>query len=77
MKVEVLGPGCPKCRKTESLLRETAAELGVQLDLQHVTDVSEISRRGVFLTPAVIINGDTVLEGRVPSADEVRGWLGS
>jgi len=73
--VQVLGPGCPKCRKTKKILQETADDMGRQIDLEHVTDVTEISRRGVFMTPAVIIDGEVVLEGRVPSSDQVKEWL--
>ncbi|MFO8059854.1 MAG: thioredoxin family protein [Bacillota bacterium] len=76
MQIEVLGPGCPKCRKTEQVLREAAREVGAEVELTHVTDVAAISERGVLLTPGVIIDGEIVSEGRVPTAGQAREWLG-
>ena len=76
MKVEVLGSGCAKCRKTEEMISETIRKLGIEAEVVHVTDISEIVDRGIMVTPAVVIDGKTVSEGRVPSEAQIRSWFG-
>jgi small redox-active disulfide protein 2 len=75
MKVEVLGRGCPRCHKLADSLREVASQLGLEVDIVHVTDLNEIVDRGVMLTPAVFLDGDKKCEGRVPTEAEIRSWL--
>ncbi len=75
MRIEVLGPGCPKCEKTEEILREAARDVKEKVELTHVTDVATISERGVFMTPGVVINDEIVSEGRVPTPEQARKWL--
>lgn len=75
LKIEVLGTGCPKCRKTEDLIVQTIKKIGVDAEVVHVTDLNEIIDRGVMMTPAVIIDGVKVLEGKVPTESQIRQWL--
>ncbi len=75
MKIEVLGPGCPKCKKTEKVLREAARETRADVELTHVTDIATISERGVFMTPGVVIDEEIVSEGKVPTVEQAREWL--
>jgi len=75
MKILVLGPGCQKCDYTKALIEEVASELGIKADVRQVRDVREILEYAVMMTPAVIIDEEEVLVGRVPSRDEVRKWL--
>ena len=75
MKVEIMGPGCPKCRKTEELIAETVRKLGVDADIIHITDLNEIIDRGVMMTPAVFIDGIKKIEGRIPTEAQVRQWF--
>jgi small redox-active disulfide protein 2 len=75
MDIKVLGPGCPKCSQTEKVVREAAAEAGVDAHVEKVTDTMEIAGYGVFGTPAVVVNGDVKCVGKVPSMDEVKSWL--
>ncbi|MDP2857670.1 MAG: thioredoxin family protein [Bacillota bacterium] len=75
MKVEVLGIGCPKCRKTEELILQTIKKLGVSAEIVHVTDLNEIINRGVMMTPAVMIDGVKVMEGKIPTEAQVRQWF--
>jgi len=75
MKVEVLGIGCPKCRKTEELILQTIKKLGVSAEIAHVTDLNEIIDRGVMMTPAVVIDGVKVLEGKIPTEAQIRQWF--
>jgi small redox-active disulfide protein 2 len=75
MDIKVLGPGCPKCRQTEQMVRDVVTEAGVGADIEKVTDVMKIAGYGVFATPAVVVNGEVKSVGRVPSKDEVLSWL--
>lgn len=76
MKIEVLGTGCPKCRKVEQMIMGALKKLGSDAIVVHVTDLNEIIERGVMMTPAVIIDGVKKLEGRMPTEDQIRKWLG-
>ncbi|SMF35426.1 thioredoxin family protein [Desulfovibrio gilichinskyi] len=75
MKVQVLGPGCPKCKKVEKIVREAIAEAGIEAEVVKVSDFQEIASFGVFSTPAVAIDGDVKVVGRVPSKDEILEWI--
>jgi small redox-active disulfide protein 2 len=76
MNIKVLGPGCKKCHEAEKLVKEVVAETGSDAVVEYVTDISEIARLGIFSTPAVIVDGNVKLTGRVPKKAEVKGWLG-
>ena len=74
-KVRVLGPGCPKC---EELMKQTQAaveELGLECDLEKVTDIMEITTYGVMMTPALVVNGQVKVSGKVPSLDDLKKML--
>ncbi len=75
MEIKILGPGCPKCKQTEKIVKETVAESGVETNVEKVTDVMEIAKYGVFGTPAVVIDGDVKSVGKIPSKDDIKGWL--
>ena len=75
MKIEILGPGCDKCEYAKKLIEKVCAEMNVTADIRAVTDMREILEYAVMITPAVLIDGDEVLVGRVPTRDEVRKWL--
>jgi small redox-active disulfide protein 2 len=75
MNIKVLGPGCKKCHQTESIVRETVAESGVDASVEYVNDLQEIARYGVFMTPAVVVDEQVKSVGKVPSKEEVRSWL--
>ncbi|MBM9604524.1 thioredoxin family protein [Desulfopila inferna] len=75
MEVKVLGPGCPKCKQTEDVVREAVAESGVDAEVEKVTDTMKIAMYGVFGTPAVVVDGEVKSVGKVPSKTDVIGWL--
>ena len=79
MIIEVCGPGCPRCQATEKNAVEALKQLGKQVgeDVQvvEVKDVKEISARGVIITPALLIDGVKMCEGRIPSPQEVKKWI--
>ncbi len=75
MKIEILGPGCPKCAKTTELIENIIREAGVEAEVLHITDINAIIDLGVMMTPAVIIDGEIKIEGKIPSEQDVRRWL--
>ena len=75
MKIEILGPGCARCRATEENVRKALAELTLEAEVEHITDPAQFARRGVLLTPGVIVDGQVASSGRVPSVEDVKGWL--
>jgi small redox-active disulfide protein 2 len=75
MKIEVFGPGCAKCRKTAEEIEKVVARLGVDASIEHVTDINSIVDRGVMLTPAVFVDGEKKIEGKVPKAAAIEKWL--
>jgi small redox-active disulfide protein 2 len=72
MKVEILGTGCPKCRFAEKVVRQTVEELGITVEVHKVENLDDIINRGVMMTPAVAINGEVKIVGRVPNPDELK-----
>ena len=74
-KIEILGPGCARCKQTYRAIREAVEREGLQLDVVKEESYARMSALNVLATPAIAIDGKVVLAGRVPSADEVRTLL--
>ncbi len=72
MKIEVLGTGCPKCMSMEQNVKRAIAELAVSADVEKVTDIQQIIQRGVMSTPALVIDGKVVLQGKNPTVDQLK-----
>jgi small redox-active disulfide protein 2 len=72
MKIQVAGPGCPRCQTTEQNVINACAELGLAADISHIYDVKEFASLGVRLTPAVIVDGRVVVSGKVPTVEELK-----
>jgi small redox-active disulfide protein 2 len=75
MRIEILGPGCARCRATEENVRKALAETSLEAEVVHVTDVREFAKRGVMLTPGLIVDGTLRSSGRVPNVEEIKPWL--
>ena len=75
MKVQVLGTGCPKCKKTAEAARTAIDELGLDAEIEKVTDLNEIMKFGVMLTPALAVDGDVKVVGKVPTVEDIKGML--
>jgi len=73
--IKVLGSGCAKCVTTAKLIEEIAAEKGVQIKLEKVTDLAQIVGYGVMSTPGVVIDGKVVHTGGIPDRARIDGWL--
>jgi small redox-active disulfide protein 2 len=75
MEIKVLGPGCPKCEEAEKVVKEAVAEAGMDVSVTKVKDITEIAKHGVFMTPAIVVDGDVKCVGKVPSKDDIKGWI--
>lgn len=76
MEIKVLGPGCAKCEKTLEAVKQAVADTGVAADVKKVTNILEITEYGVMMTPAVVVDGEVKCTGKVPSVDDIKGWIG-
>ena len=75
MKIQIAGPGCPNCQNTERNVVNACAELDFAADISHVTNIADILDLGVMRTPAVVMNGEVVISGRVPTVSELKNIL--
>ena len=75
MKVQILGTGCPKCQQTAENAKAAAKAAGVQIDLIKVDKPADIAKFGVMFTPALAIDGDVKVSGRIPDVEEIKAWL--
>ena len=76
MQIKVFGLGCKKGHETEKVVKEVVSETGSDAVVDHVTDIAEIARQGIFTTPAVVVHGTVKSVGKAPSKAEVKTWLG-
>ncbi|HLV09010.1 MAG TPA: thioredoxin family protein [Halanaerobiales bacterium] len=74
-KIEVLGSGCPKCKRTAKLIKKEIENAGIEAEVLKVEDLDEIVNRGIMLTPAVMVDGELKCEGKVPAAKEIKSWF--
>ena len=75
MKIEIYGSGCAKCKKTEEIVRQVVNELNIEAEISKIEDLQKIIDKGIMMTPAVAIDGDIKILGRVPSAQDVKKIL--
>jgi len=71
-RIQILGTGCPKCTKLAENAKAAADALGVEYEIEKVTDINEIMRFGVMMTPALAVDGKVKVAGRVASVEEVK-----
>ena len=77
MRIEILGTGCPKCEALAKNVETAVRELGVEAEVVKVTDIVEIANRGVMMTPALSVDDDIKLVGKVATVEELKGLLTS
>ncbi|MHC4758063.1 MAG: thioredoxin family protein [Planctomycetota bacterium] len=75
MKIQILGTGCHKCEKLTENAEAAAIELSIEYEIEKVTELNEIMKFGVIVTPALVINGKVKVVGKVPSINEIKELL--
>ena len=75
LNIKVLGPGCANCKRVDQLARKILNELGLPGEVEKITQYDEILALGVLNTPGLVVNGEVVCSGRIPSAPEVTTWF--
>lgn len=73
--VKVYGPGCARCETTAQMVRDAAAALNIEVEVEKVSDAKSIAMAGVMSTPGVSIDGKLVHAGGLPDAAKLSGWL--
>ncbi len=75
LKVEILGTGCKKCHQLEANTKEAIAHRQLEADIAHITDTMEIVKRGVMKTPALVVNGKVLSQGKVLEPQDIASLL--
>ena len=75
-KIQIFGTGCPKCKKLAENAEAAAKELGMKYQLEKVTELNEIMKFGVMVTPALAVDGQVKMVGKVPSPEELKKIMG-
>lgn len=75
MDIKILGSGCANCQRLEAVTHDAVAQLGLEATFAKVTDPAEIASWGVMRTPALVVDDEVVLSGRVPTVDDVKRLL--
>ena len=75
MKIEILGTGCSKCNKTKEVIEKVLKSTGVKAEVVKIEDIEKILKYGVMITPAVVIDGDVKIVGKVPDEKEIKKWV--
>lgn len=72
MKIIIAGPGCPRCQETEKRVINACSELQFPASIEHIYDIKEINNLCVLMTPAVLINGKIIFDGKIPTINEIK-----
>ena len=75
MKIQILGTGCPKCKKMLEAAETAVKELGIDAEIVKVTNLNEIMKFGVMMTPALVINDEVKLMGKVPTVEQIKKMI--
>ncbi len=75
MKIEVLGMGCPKCKKLYENVQIAVKESGIEADVTKEEDISKITEYAVMITPALVVDGEVRSAGKIPSPEEIKEWI--
>jgi small redox-active disulfide protein 2 len=75
MKIKILGTGCPKCNKLEANARAALEQSGISAEIQKVTDINDIMKYGIVVTPALVIDEELKSSGKVLSPEQIKKYL--
>jgi small redox-active disulfide protein 2 len=74
-KIQILGTGCPKCKKLAEIVEQTAKELGIEYEIEKVTKINDIMKFGVMVTPALVVDGQVKIAGKLPTSEQLKEML--
>jgi small redox-active disulfide protein 2 len=74
-KLIVLGPGCARCETLANVTRQAADQLGIEYELEKLTDIKQFPNYGLMMTPGLVVDGELKVQGKVPSLDEIKSML--
>jgi small redox-active disulfide protein 2 len=74
-KIQVLGTGCPKCKKLFEVALQTVKDAGIEAEVTKVEDINEILKFNVMMTPALAVDGEVKVVGRIPKPEEIRKMI--
>lgn len=74
-KLQILGTGCPKCKKLTENAEAAAQELGIEHEIEKVTDINDIMNFGVMMTPALAVDGEVKIVGKIATVEEIKELL--
>ena len=75
MKIEIFGPGCPRCYQLEKCVKDAISELKIIADVEKISDITKIVDAGIMHTPGLRINGKMKSTGRIPKVEEIKKWI--
>ena len=75
-KIQILGTGCPKCKTLAENAEAAAREAGIEYEIEKITEITEIMKFGVMMTPGIVIDGVVKSSGKVASVQDIKGYLG-
>ena len=75
MQIKILGPGCPRCHQLGKTTKEVAKELGIDASIEEVNDLNKIIAYSILTTPGLVLNGQVVCSGRVPTKAEISQFI--
>jgi len=75
MKIEVLGPGCPTCNATFENVKKALSELGKSAEVVKVTDINTMIEKGIMQTPALIIDGKLIVQGKIATVEQIKQFI--
>ena len=75
-KIKVLGPGCARCDRLAASAEQAANALGIEYELEKIKELEEYPKYGLMMTPGLVVDGKLVVQGKVPSVDEIKVLLG-
>ncbi len=74
-KLIVLGPGCPRCEQLAAKTKQAADQLGIDYELEKLTDIKQFPKFGLMMTPGLVVDGELKVQGKVPPIDEIKAML--
>jgi len=74
-KIQILGPGCPNCSRLATVVENATRRLGIECEIEKISDIEKIMEAGVMKPPAMVVDGKVLVSGRVPSGEEIERLL--